>query len=174
MLFNRPLRHAPLFAALVTALCGAGAAQATNGWQVVAASCVPLAQSAKIGFVGTKTGAIGLKAGKAGSLSLICPVNYEFSGTNVLDQIELMYVDTSPAGSVSATLLRKSKTSGATEILATASSVDSPTLAKSVASFTPTSINFFTHAVYVVLQLSRSDEAADVQAHMVHLSRFIP
>ncbi|MBQ0932392.1 hypothetical protein [Ideonella alba] len=161
-------------AALTALLAGASGAQAANGWQMVASGCVPTPGSAKLITVGTKSGAVSFKDTKTGSASLICPVNYEFTGTNVLDQLEVQAVDASVNGSVRATLVRKSKTTGAIEVLGTVTSADATGVQNTLTSFTPASINFFTHGAYVVLQLSRTDPTADVQAHMVYLSRFIP
>jgi hypothetical protein len=149
-------------------------AQAANGWQMVASGCEPTPGSAKLLLVSTKTGAVSFKDGKTGTAALICPVNYEFTGTNVLDQLEVQALDATVNGSVRATLVRKSKTNGAIEALANVISADATGVQNTLVGFTPASINFFTHAAYVVLQLSRTDPAADVQAHMVHLSRFIP
>jgi hypothetical protein len=168
-------KHSLLCATALTALLSAASsAQAANGWQMVAAGCTPLPGSDKLISVSTKSGAVSFKDGKTGSATLICPVNYEFSGNNVLDQLEVQALDNTPAGSVRATLLRKSKTSGATETLASVTSADAVGVLNTEIGFTPTAINFLTHAAYVVLQLSRTDPAAVVQAHMVHLSRFIP
>lgn len=161
-------------AALATLLSTASAAQAANGWQMVASGCVPVPGDAKLLAVGTKTGAVSFKVGKTGTASLICPVNYEFTGSNVLDQLELQALDNTANGFVRATLLRKNKSTGATETLASLTSTDTAGLQNTEVGFTATQINFFTHAAYVVLQLSRTDPAADVQAHLVHLSRFIP
>jgi hypothetical protein len=161
-------------AALITLLTSACAAQAANGWQMVAAGCEPTPGSGKLLSVSTKTGAVAFKDGQTGTATLVCPVNYEFTGTNVLDQLEVQALDSSANGSVRATLLRKSKTTGLTETLANVTSADAAAVQNTVTSLTPASINFFTHAAYVVLQLSRTDPAAVVQAHMVHLSRFIP
>jgi len=170
-MFKHPLLTA---AALLALGIGAPTAQAANGWQMVASGCVPAPGDAKLLAVGTKTGAVSFKVGKTGTASLICPVNYEFTGANVLDQLELQSLDNTANGSVRAVLLRKNKTTGATETLASVTSTDSAALQNAVVGFTATQINFFTHAAYVVLQLSRTDPAADVQAHLVHLSRFIP
>lgn len=168
-------KHPFLHAAVLIALwAGAASAQAANGWQMVASGCEPTPGSGKLLQVGSKTGAISFKAGQTGSASLICPVNYEFTGTNVLDQLEVLALDSSASSSVRATLLRKHKASGATETLASVTSTDAATVQNTLVGFNASSINFFTHAAYVVLQLSRTDPAVEVQAHMVHLSRFIP
>ncbi|MBQ0961984.1 hypothetical protein KAK06_23805 [Ideonella sp. 4Y11] len=168
---THPLLCAVAFAA---SLAGASTAQAANGWQMVASGCTPAPASAKLLTVSTKTGAVSFKDGKTGTAALICPINYEFTGTNVLDQLEVQALDATANGSVRATLVRKSKTTGSIETLANVVSVDATGVQNTLIGFTPASINFFTHAAYVVLQLSRTDPAADVQAHMVHLSRFIP
>ena len=169
-------RASILLAASLTALCCALPAQASNnGWQAVASGCAIAPQSMKLALVSTKSGALSFKAGKVGNITAICPVNFEFpAGSNTYDQLELMSFDNSPNGSVKATLMRKDRLSGAVQVLTTATSVDSATIARQVAGFTATSINFFTHGAYVVLQLDRSDPGADVQAHMSFLSRFIP
>lgn len=161
-------------AAVTTLLAGMSAAHAANGWQMVASGCTPAPATAKLITVSTKTGAVSFKDGKTGTAALICPINYEFTGTNVLDQLEVQALDATANGSVRATLVRKSKTTGSIETLANVVSADATGVQNTLIGFTPASINFFTHAAYVVLQISRTDPTADVQAHMVHLSRFIP
>lgn len=170
-MFKHPLLTATALTALLSA---ASAAQAANGWQMVASGCVPVPGAAKLLAVSTKSGAVSFKEGKTGTASLICPVNYEFTGNNVLDQLEIQALDNSASASVRAVLVRKNKVSGAVETLASVTSTDTAGLQNTEVGFTATQINFFTHAAYVVLQISRSDPAADVQAHLVHLSRFIP
>lgn len=178
-------RLSPRAIALPTVLMAsfllAAPSQASNlGWQSVAASCAPTAASGKLAnmpvtkFGGLTTGAVGFKSGEVGTITLVCPVDINFTGTNSLDQLSLVARDNTPAGSVTATLMRMDKNTGVSESLGSVTSVDAAGINTRTMGFTPTLINFFTHGVYVVLKISRSDPLADVQANMAYMNAFIP
>lgn len=174
-------RAIALPAILMAGLLLAASSHASNlGWQSVAASCVPTAQSSKLAvmpatkFGGLTTGAVAFKSGEVGTITLVCPVDFNVTGTNPLDQLSLVARDNTPDGSVTATLMRMDKLTGVSESLGSVTSVDLAGIGTRTIGFTPSLINFFSHSVYVVLKISRSDPLADVQANMAYLSRFIP
>ena len=179
--FRLSSRALVLGTSLLSSLLLASPAQASNlGWQSVAASCTPTAASSKLAtmpvtkFGGLTTGAVGFKSGEVGTITLVCPLDFNVTGTNPLDQLSLVARDNTPAGSVTATLMRMDKLTGTSESLGSVSSLDTAGIGTQTMGFTPSLINFFTHSMYVVLKISRSDPLADVQANMAYLSRFIP
>jgi hypothetical protein len=169
-------------AGLLASLVLASSAQASSsGWQSVAAGCVPSARSSKLvdmpitKFGGLTTGAVGFKFGKTGTITLVCPMNFSLTGnSNTLDQLSLVSSDNSPAGSVTATLLRMDRTTGVVETVGSVTSVDTFNIGTQLISFPPTMINFFSHGMYVELKITQSDPLAGVRANMVYLSQSIP
>ena len=168
------LARLPLFGLLAATLACPLAARADNPWQSVASACALTPPSVSLASVSTKSGSVALKSGAIGTVTLICPVNYEFSGINALNELALQSFDNDPLGSVTATLMRKDKTTGQVEVLGAVTSSDGASLATKQSDLDPAKIEFFNHAVYVILTIKRGTATARVEAHMSFLTRFIP